>query len=250
MKKVAAGFVFFLFILLFSFLWHFPTKNFIRYYLWQYEKKTGININCNQSSYTFNRIEMKDVEIFSKNAKIFELNEVSAICHPFYISLQGRKNKGSLKATINSSRANLDLESVEVISDGTKLFRQVGISGNLKYELKTRNGIGKFRIDLKDSLDSFIKSDLVAESNIRFTPGEIYINLVNITGSDIKGKGTLAITVNPREFGNSRLAGTLDMFSGGMSVKIKISGTVNNPAAIPSLGMNNNSSRTDRRLRL
>lgn len=233
MKKVALGTLLFVLVLVLSFVLHFPTESVFRYYLHQLEKETGVRVDYTDGSFSFNRVEINNVDILKNSRKLFSLNEVTASYLPFRFLVFARKNGGSLEAVVRSDKTDLKMNNFKVVSNGEKFFKNITVSGDFLYRQKRKSGTGKLIVNLKDSLDPFIRSNVQARANLRVNPSQVNINISNISGVDITGNGLVVMDINHSEFSRSRLSGTLRLNTQGNPIRIDISGTIQNPSVVP-----------------
>jgi hypothetical protein len=238
LKKIIAGILIFVFTVLFSFLIHFPTESLVQYELWQLEKKTGISINYETGIFHLASAETKNVEILKQGKKIFDLDELRFRLGLSNLNLECKKGGGVLKADLSSGRTVINLDHFKAVTDSKKFFKEVTLTGSFLYRNKQKEGTGKLQASLKDPLDPMITSDLQLDSDARVNAREINVDIVRIVGNNITGSGVILININSGDFGNSPISGNLNITTGGTPVKLKLSGTINNPSALPSIGIN------------
>ena len=132
----------------------------------------------------------------------------------------------------------LNLNNFQLVSQGTKFFKQIWVSGSYQHDLKKKNGNGNIRADLKESLDPMLNKDITTEGTVNVTPREVGVELANISGENVSGSGNILLTLdpgNPSNMQNARLSGVLKIKAEGASVDIRLSGTVAEPTAVPDI---------------
>jgi hypothetical protein len=233
LKKAALGILIFFITLLLSFLWFFPTESIVKNALWQLHEKSGMSIEYERGVFSLNRVELYTVNIFDKGKHLITFKELSGVFWPGSQRVEILKGDGNLQADISSANVDLKMKNFQLVSEGRKFFQEVFLTGEFKYGRNDRRGKGKFSATLLGSKDPFLNSDVEAEFDIETSPRDINVNITQLNGENITGDGRIFISVNERAFGNSMISGTLRLNIGPEPVRIRISGTIDQPSAAP-----------------
>jgi hypothetical protein len=233
MKKAALGVSIFILTLLLSFPLFFPTESLVRYYLWKLDENSGINVSFERGVFSFNKAEIFGVELYDKGKHLTSFKEISGVIWPSAQKVKVLKGDGEAKIDVNSTEINFNLNNFQMVSDGRKFFREVFMTGDFKYVKGERKGKGKISARLLGSKDPFLKSDIAANFDIESSPRDININVSQIEGENITGDGRIFVSINEKKFGSSMITGTLRLNIGKDPIRIRISGTIDEPSAVP-----------------
>ena len=255
MKKFIAGTFFFIIILVFSILVNFPMEAYITYSMNKISKKTGIEFQYEKGKFSLLHSEISNLDIFHEGNLLMSLKETSLNLAPGKATINTRKNGGSFNAVIEPSKTDFSCKNFEIISKGERFFKKVLITGSLLYHNKKGTGTGKFKVLLMEYLRSdFPVSDVKAETEVRLSPEEITINVVDLQGINMRGNGEINIEINRKKFESSKLSGALKIRTSvspsapQTNLAIGLTGTLDNIQINPKIGKKEQ--RTDNRGRI
>ena len=237
MKKVLGGMLFFIIVMIISVIIHFPVEKAAQYSMRKAGKKTGMVFQYGKGSFSITGIEMKNFEIYRNKSLLMKLREVNIIPGMGNLAVNCKKNGGEMKVLLSRDKTDFSCKEFHAITDGTKLFKQVVLTGNMKYNNKKKSGNGKFRVNLMESLETtFIPSDIMAITELRMEPEEYTINILSFQGVNSRGSGKIVITPNKKLFKKSKIAGVIKIRTKQMQINLKLSGNLEDPKYVPQYG--------------
>ncbi|MCD4785813.1 MAG: hypothetical protein K8T10_18495 [Candidatus Eremiobacteraeota bacterium] len=243
MKRLFAGAFFFVIVLVFSILVNFPMEAYITHSMNKIANKTGIEFQYEKGKFSLLHSEISNLDIFRDGDMLMRFKEVGMNLSPGKASINTRKNGGSFNVNIEPSRTDLSCKNFEAISKGEKFFKKVILTGSMLYHNKKGTGTGKFKIILMEYLRSdFPVSDIKADTEVRISPEEITLNVVDLQGINLRGNGEINIEVNRKKFESSKLSGALKIRTSitpsapPTSITIGLSGTLDNIQITPKMG--------------
>lgn len=217
-----------------SFFINFPTESLLRYYLWQLEQQTGVNITYSGGSFGLLGATLQDLDILKDGRRLMNFNSVTYRLSPGQISIEAHKDEGTLLVKANSNTIRIEPKNLKVVTKGTKFFKKIDVkSGVFTYRIKQKSGTGKVVLDMKEPTDQLITSDIQTECQIRIEEQATSFNFSRIIGNNISGSGSVELITDPAVFDNSKINGNLRLNAGQAKVTLNISGTVKNPQAVP-----------------
>ncbi len=236
LKKVIYGFILFIVSFCISLFYNLPTEGLFLYLLNELEAKSGVYLVYSVGKFSFNKIDISDVDIYKKKENLFSLERLLIKVGLFNLDVYAYKGVGTLKAQIKRDRSVINLNNFEIVSNGSKYFKKVSVTGSFVLDNKRLSGRGKLRLFLKESLDPMLKTDLQAEGTVLLSPSphQITFDIQSISGVNIQGSGTVVISINEKNFGNSLLRGNIRVENNGTRLSLNLSGTVDKPNIVPS----------------
>lgn len=239
MRKFIGYTILFIAVLLFSLAVNFPAESALRYALYKAGRKSGLDFNYESGKFSFNKAEMENLDIYKGSSPLMRFQEATIKIGLGGAVLNAEKDGGSLNLTLSPSRAKFSCKDFLAVTEGTKFFKKIILSGELPYDIKKQTGKGTFKIALRESLNpSLVNTDIMAVSSVRISPKSITLDLVDIHGIKLRGSGNVEITVDGRDFENSPIKGDLSIKTAVGTTTVKISGTVGNIQAVPQFGGN------------
>lgn len=213
-------------------------ESLVRFGFHKAEKESGLKFNYEKGRFAFNKMELDNLQVYKGSSLLFSFPDASAEIKPLKIhALCQDNNGGSIDVKSTMSEAEFTLKDFRAVTEGTKYFKKIILSGNLQYHLKRNNGRGNLRIKLEDSLDpALINTDILAAADVRITPEIINLSFSDIQGNQLRGSGNVAIIPNNKNFETSPIEGEIIVRTPMSRMTLNITGTVGNIQASPVFG--------------
>ncbi|MCE1248251.1 MAG: hypothetical protein LWY06_16545 [Firmicutes bacterium] len=229
MKKVLGGIVFFTAVFLFSFINSFPMENIVNNVLSKEGKRAGVVVDYDTGTFSLTKVELENVTIIKQGSVLTKLDKVTANIGIGKVNLECEKEKGILKAEVESDKAKLDFKDFYIVTEGTKYFKQIAITGDMVVQTKKKISTGKLRVNLKEAVQMPMPvSDMVAIIDLKTNQDGIDIDVVDLQGTDIRGNGKINIENNRKDFNSSKINGSLKVRAITGQVTVDVSGTIGN----------------------
>jgi hypothetical protein len=234
LKKILGGILLFVIVFLFSLISNFPMESIVNHVLSKEGKKAGLTFDYDSGTFSLTKVELENVTVLKQGNPFMKFDNVKANIGLGKINIECEKEKGILKADIESEKTRLEFKDFFVVTEGTKFFKRIALTGDLINQSKKKTTTGRLRINLTDPIQTDIPiSDIIAVTDIKAGPAGIEVDIVDLQGNNIRGNGKINIETDKRNFDESKINGTLKLRTADMPLTLVVSGTIGNIKAAP-----------------
>ena len=230
MKRILIALLLFLVVFIAVMVWNFPYSAYISKALEETNKSGNIKIDWSNSADRFPSVILNNVKVMSKQGELLELDNLKITYTPNFLSgiiFKGTGDDTSLSGNYKNNTINFDLKNYKLPS---YLATNVGegvfdIKGS--YDVKSSGGKADFKGNIAKIPVPMLSKPFDINGNA-VKKGEITDIKFDASGNGISGEGNVSISSPKGTNRDSNISGNINLKTGLISVKLRLSGTLNN----------------------
>lgn len=230
MKRVFVALILFFIVFVFVIVWKFPYSGYISKALEDTNKSGDVKVTWSDSSEQLLAVVLKNVKVTSPQGELLALDSLRVTYTPDFVSgiiFKGSGSDTTLSGNYKNNKVNFDLRNYKLPA---YLAVNVG-EGNFdikgSYDTKSTAGNADFKGRVTKIPVPMLSKPFDIDGNA-VKKGEVTDIKFVASGNGISGEGSIAVSSVRGAGRDNNISGNINLKTGLISVKLRLSGTLNN----------------------